>query len=175
MTAAIDVDAFNDVHVAFDSETIALLWERSETAAAGVPGGHARVDLHLAQHVAKMMTTDPMVIYRETLDQVDDTRQTDHWENIQSTNWNSARLKPPPPSNGTHDPTSTIGWRVELRTPELQLTDFENAATAVVSQLLVRVILRDGLDLYMPISKIDENIARANSRNSIHPEILVPG
>ena len=99
--------------------------------------------------------------------QVDDTRQTDHWENFQSMNWNSCRLKPPPPTNGGHDPTSKIGWRVELRTMESQLTDFENAATAVVSQLLVKVLLRDRLDLYTPISRLEENIARANMRNAV--------
>ena len=42
-------------------------------------------------------------------------------QNIQSTNWQTMRFKPPPPN-------TKIGWRVEFRPMEVQLTDFENAA-----------------------------------------------
>ncbi|CAJ0758653.1 8299_t:CDS:2, partial [Entrophospora sp. SA101] len=44
--------------------------------------------------------------------------------NIQSTNWQTMRFKPPPPN-------SNIGWRVEFRSMEIQITDFENAAFAI--------------------------------------------
>ena len=58
------------------------------------------------------------------------------------------RFKPPPPN-------STIGWRVEFRTMEVQLTDFENAAFAVFVALLSRAILRFNLNFYLPISKVN--------------------
>ena len=40
---------------------------------------------------------------------LDDDKSTDHFENIQSTNWQSVRWKPP-------SAESDIGWRVEFRT-----------------------------------------------------------
>ena len=68
-------------------------------------------------------------------------------QNIQSTNWQSMRFKPPPPN-------SSIGWRVEFRPMEIQLTDFENAAFVVFVVLLTRAILSFKLNLYIPITKV---------------------
>lgn len=68
-------------------------------------------------------------------------------QNLQSTNWQHMRFKPPPPG-------SDIGWRVEFRSMEIQLTDFENAAFAIFIVLLTRVILSYDLNLYIPISKV---------------------
>ena len=80
-------------------------------------------------------------------------------QNIQSTNWQTMRFKPPPPG-------SNIGWRVEFRSMEVQLTDFENAAYSIFIVLLTRAILSFGLDFYIPISKVDENMRRAHVRNA---------
>merc|ERR1719326_1926576 len=107
----------------------------------------------LALHFAHLFIRDPLVVYEEYLDQ-DDTTSTDHFENIQSTNWQTMRFKPPPAD-------SDIGWRVEFRPCEVQLTDFENAAFSVFIVLLTRTILSFGLNLYMPLSKVDENMATA--------------
>ena len=57
--------------------------------------------------------------------------RADHFENIQSTNWQTMRFKPPPPS-------APIGWRVEFRPCELQFTDFENAAVVCFIVLVTR-------------------------------------
>jgi glutamate--cysteine ligase catalytic subunit len=56
------------------------------------------------------------------------------------------RFKPPPPD-------SPIGWRVEFRSMEVQMTDFENAAFAVFIVLLSRAIMSMGINFYIPISK----------------------
>lgn len=69
------------------------------------------------------------------------------------------RFKPPP--SGT-----SIGWRVEFRSMEVQLTDYENAAFAVFIVLLSRAILSFGINFYMPISKVDANMKRAHQRNA---------
>eukprot|EP01084_Bolivina_argentea_P240354 403822_1 len=50
---------------------------------------------------------------------------------------------------------------------EVQLTDFENAAFTVFAVLLSRVILFFNLNLYIPISKVDENMAAARLRKAI--------
>ncbi|XP_054157184.1 glutamate--cysteine ligase-like [Oppia nitens] len=115
----------------------------------------------LAQHIAYVFLRDPTIVYRELLNQNLDT-DTDHFENIQSTNWQSLRFKPPPLSQ------PSIGWRVEFRPMEIQMTDFENAAYSVFVILMTRVILHYHLNLVIPISKIDENMTIAQKRDSIN-------
>ncbi|KAH7108152.1 glutamate-cysteine ligase catalytic subunit [Auriculariales sp. MPI-PUGE-AT-0066] len=116
------------------------------------------LDPLLAKHFAHLFIRDPLVIFSESID-LDDTKSTDHFENIQSTNWQTLRFKPPPPN-------SSIGWRVEFRPMEVQTTDFENAAFSVFIVLLSRAILFFGLNFYIPISKVDENMARAHVRGA---------
>lgn len=69
------------------------------------------------------------------------------------------RFKPPPPE-------SSIGWRVEFRPLELQLTEFENAAFATFILLLSRTILKFNMNLLIPISKVDENMHTAIKRDA---------
>jgi glutamate--cysteine ligase catalytic subunit len=117
------------------------------------------IDHNLAKHIAYLFIRDPLVIFTDFKDH-DDRVNTDHFENIQSTNWQTMRFKPPP----AH---STIGWRVEFRVMEVQMSDFENAAFTVFIVLLTRVILTFNLNFYMPISKVDENMARAHKRDAV--------
>lgn len=70
------------------------------------------------------------------------------------------RFKPPPPN-------STIGWRVEFRPCEVQITDFENAALVCFVVLLTRVILSYQLNFIIPISKVDENMKNAQKRGAV--------
>jgi len=46
------------------------------------------------------------------------------------------------------------------------MTDFENAAFALFVVLLSRAILSFNLNLYIPISKVDENMGRAQQRDA---------
>ncbi|GAA5876253.1 hypothetical protein JCM8547_003748 [Rhodosporidiobolus lusitaniae] len=96
-------------------------------------------------------------------DSKDDEKSSDHFENIQSTDWQTVRFKPPPPG-------SPFGWRVEFRSMEVQVTDFENAAFAVFIVLLTRAIMTLGLNFYLPISKVDENMHRAHRRDAVHTQ-----
>ena len=65
------------------------------------------------------------------------------------------RFKPPPSLE------SNIGWRVEFRTMDIQLTDFENSAFIVVLGLILNVINNFDVNFIMPITQIDENMERA--------------
>jgi glutamate--cysteine ligase catalytic subunit len=47
-----------------------------------------------------------------------------------------------------------MGWRVEFRSMEVQMTDFENAAFSIFIVLLSRAILTFGLNFYIPLSKV---------------------
>ncbi|XP_026763971.2 glutamate--cysteine ligase catalytic subunit [Galleria mellonella] len=116
------------------------------------------IDHPLALHVAHLFIRDTVSLFSEKVHQ-DDKNDTDHFENIQSTNWQTMRFKPPPPN-------SPIGWRVEFRPCEAQLTDFENAAYVCFVVLLTRVILSYHLNFVMPISKVDENMQRAQRRDA---------
>lgn len=117
------------------------------------------VDELLANHIAHLFIRAPLVIFNETIDQ-NDAVDSDHFENLQSTNWQHMRFKPPPPG-------SNIGWRVEFRSMEIQITDFENAAFAVFIVLVTRVILSFGLDFYIPVSKVEEGMQRAHKRDAV--------
>ncbi|EPZ31111.1 glutamate--cysteine ligase catalytic subunit [Rozella allomycis CSF55] len=120
------------------------------------------VDELLASHMAHLFIRDPLVVYKELIDQ-DDKNSSDHFENIQSTNWQTMRFKPPTAN-------SSIGWRIEFRSMEVQLTDFENAAYALFIVLLTRAILSFNLNLYIPISKVDQNMQRGQVRDAVLKE-----
>ena len=129
------------------------------------------VDQVLAKHVAHLFARDPLVIFPDRVD-LDDRACSDHWESLQSTNWQTVRWKPPPFHKGVMDTKSEnhIGWRVEFRSMEVQMTDFENAAFVVFVVLLSRVILGLELNTYIPISKLDENIRTAHKRDAVKNE-----
>mmetsp|Transcript_22028 Transcript_22028/g.51261 ORF Transcript_22028/g.51261 Transcript_22028/m.51261 type:complete len:664 (+) Transcript_22028:69-2060(+) len=119
----------------------------------------AGLDSRLAAHIAHLFIRDPLVVFDAKLEQ-DDERDNDHFENIQSTNWNTVRFKPPPVDQ------DVINWRVEFRPMEVNLTDFENAAFTVYCLLLTRAIQTQGLNFYMPMSRVDENMQRAHKRGA---------
>ncbi len=134
---------YNDVEAEVDEPSLRALLDNG-------------IDHVLARHVAHLFIRDPLVIFEGLVD-LDDDKSTDHFENIQSTNWQSVRWKPPPAD-------SDIGWRVEFRTMEAQLTAYENAAFTVFIGLVSRVILFFDLNLYMPMSKVNQNMRIAHSR-----------
>jgi glutamate--cysteine ligase catalytic subunit len=145
------LNIYNDIPLEIDQDSYGELRE-------------AGVDPALSQHVAHLFIRDPLVIFDGAVEEVNDETQTEHFESIQSTNWQTVRWKPPPPRNDPNAPH--IGWRTEFRSMEIQLTDFENAAFAVFIVLLQRTILTFDLNLYIPISRVDANMQRAHSRSS---------
>lgn len=142
-------EKYNDVKVVYDQD----IYNRLRSA---------DIDPLLAQHVAHLFIRDPISLFSEKVDQ-NDEEDTDHFENLQSTNWHSMRFKPPPPN-------SSIGWRVEFRPTELQMTEFENAAYVVFVVLLTRVILSYKLSFLMPISKVDQNMEAAQKRDAVRTQ-----
>ncbi|KIW03568.1 glutamate-cysteine ligase [Verruconis gallopava] len=114
----------------------------------------------LATHFAHLFIRDPLVIFAEDLKELD-LNKSDHFENLQSTNWQHMRFKPPP--SGSQD----TGWRVEFRSMEIQITDFENAAFSIFIVLVTRAILSFDLNFYIPIQKVTENMEIAHRRNAV--------
>lgn len=140
---------YNDSHLVVNKKVLSRLRE-------------AEFDELLAKHFAHLFIRDPIVVFEELLEQ-DNATSSDHFENIQSTNWQTMRFKPPPPG-------SSIGWRVEFRPMEVQFTDFENASFSIFIVLVTRAILSYNLNFYIPISKVDENMKVAHHRNGILTE-----
>lgn len=139
-------DSYNDIAMEIDEEIAQRL----------VTSGF---DVLMARHFAHLFIRDPLVVYKSLLEQ-DDAKSTLHFENLQSTNWQTMRFKPPPPD-------SKIGWRVEFRPTEVQMTDYENAAYVVFVVLLTRAFLSTNLNLYIPLSKVDLNMQTAQRREAV--------
>lgn len=116
----------------------------------------------LATHFAHLFIRDPIVVFAEDLKELD-LEKADHFENLQSTNWQHMRFKPPPPGGDT-------GWRVEFRPMEIQITDFENAAFSVFIVLITRAILSFDLNFYIPITRVSENMETAHIRDAVLSE-----
>ncbi|KAH7725966.1 glutamate--cysteine ligase catalytic subunit [Aphelenchoides avenae] len=138
--------AYNDVRCEYDKRVYQKLLD----------GG---VDEHLSRHIAHLFIRDPLQVYRDRLEQ-DDAKDTEHFETIQSSVWMCMRFKPPPPDSG-------IGWRVEFRPTEVQLTDFENAAFCCFLVLITRILLSYRISLLMPLSQVHENMSRAQRRDAV--------
>jgi glutamate--cysteine ligase catalytic subunit len=113
----------------------------------------------LATHFAHLFIRDPIVVFAEDLQELD-LNKADHFENLQSTNWQHMRFKPPPVG-------SDIGWRVEFRPMEIQITDFENAAFSIFIVLITRAILSFNLNFYIPITRVSENMETAHARDAV--------
>ncbi|CAJ1368448.1 unnamed protein product [Effrenium voratum] len=140
---------YNDVDVAVHEPSLQRL------LAAGV-------DVRLARHVAQLFVRDPLNVFRERLE-LDNATVGDHWEQLQSSNWGTVRFKPPPAR--ASNPRGEIGWRVELRTA--QATDFENAAVVAIARVLAEVILEERWDLYMQISRVEQNLERSGGVGAV--------
>ena len=121
-----------------------------------VEGG---MDDRLATHFAHLFIRDPIVVFAEDLKTLD-LSKTDHFENLQSTNWQHMRFKPPPPDKDT-------GWRVEFRPMEIGITDLENAAFSVFLVLITRAILSFDLNFYIPIPLTTKNMETAHARDAV--------
>lgn len=69
----------------------------------------AGLDENLAHHLAHLFLRDPIVAFAGQIE-LDDAHNSDHFESLQSTNWQSCRWKPPPvtfPSPATATATSS--------------------------------------------------------------------
>ncbi|XP_078495937.1 glutamate--cysteine ligase catalytic subunit-like [Ciona intestinalis] len=124
----------------------------------------AGVEEGLANHIAHLWIRDPLNLYSGRIN-IEDTTEADHFENIQSTCWQTLRFKPPPPDKD-------IGWRVEFRPMDGQLTDFESAAYVVFVVLLIKVTLAKKIDFTIPMSHVLRDMDRAQKNNAVLTELF---
>jgi glutamate--cysteine ligase catalytic subunit len=136
----------NDINIAYNKSVYKTLRESG-------------IDDILAKHVAHLWIRDPISQFANRIE-FDDSKSSEHFENLQSTNWQTMRFKPPPPD-------SNIGWRVEFRPTEIQISDFENAAFVCFLVLTTRAILAYNLKTTIPISQVDENMQTAHKKDAV--------
>lgn len=133
-------DEYNDIHVPIHDDSYSRLIDED-------------VDEKLARHISSLFVRDPVVSYNETNEET-----FDDFENIQSSNWRSVRFKIPAEKVNSN----LQGWKVELRSMEMQATVFENTAFIYLGFLLSEAIILYNLNLYIPMSLVDTNFRRAN-------------
>ncbi|OAL38049.1 hypothetical protein AYO20_02501 [Fonsecaea nubica] len=121
---------------------------------------HSSMDSLLASHYANILTRDPIAL---TKNELRSHESLDLFEILHSAVWPHVDFKLP-------SKDGAAGWRVEFRPLEVQLTDVENAAFAVFVTLVARTILHYGLNFYIPIDKVAENMERAHTRNAVREQ-----
>lgn len=149
-------DEYNDIYSPINEKVYKRLLEQNSDL----------FDEYTAKHFAHLFIRDPLVLFSERIDQ-DNSTENDHFENLQSTNWQTLRFKPPALYSSDTDLSSKPGWRVEFRPMEIQLTDFENAAYSNFISLLSKAIIKFKPNLYIPILKIETNMRLAHNVDSV--------
>lgn len=115
----------------------------------------------MAFHIANIFKRDFLIIHEKFKEM--SKEEYILFEMLNGTNWNSVRLKIPLDDN--------IGWRVEFRTMEVQLTADENSAYSLFIHLVTRLLHADlTLNFYVPISKLRENFSRAHQRDALRTQ-----
>lgn len=121
-----------------------------------------KMDKKLIDHFATLFVRDNLCVFKGTLEHEINMNETKLFEAIQSTNWNDVRFKPPPTM------ASSIGWRVEFRSMDVQLTSDLTFLMCHSVQVLSRMLIKlhDEINFYIPITLLTENFNRANKVNA---------
>lgn len=117
----------------------------------------------LATHICNILHRDPLVIFDQKLN-MSEAKDRSHFENFNSTNWNSLRFKPPKIEDNDNC------FKVEIRPCELQLTPFENCAMMTLCLVYSQMIMKHDLNFVVPITNVDENFSRAHNFNAFESE-----
>jgi glutamate--cysteine ligase catalytic subunit len=123
----------------------------------------AGVPERLTMHFCNLLVRDPLVVFSKKI-YIEDPNDKSHFENFNSTNWNSLRFKPPRIEDGD------TCFKVEVRPCDLQITPFENLSIIHLIIIISRIIINYDSNFIIPISKVDENMERAGKINCIEEQ-----
>ena len=123
----------------------------------------AGISQNLATHFCNLLVRDPLVIFDKKINISDENDMT-HFENINSSNWNSLRFKLPRPSD------KDFSYKREIRTCDLQLTPFENTSIIHFIVNLYNIILKKNCNFIIPITKVDENYEKGYLNDAINTQ-----
>ena len=116
---------------------------------------------NLATHFCNLCVRDPLVIFEKKIN-IKDKNDMTHFENINSSNWNSLRFKLPRPAD------NDSSYKIEVRTSDLQLTPFENTSIIHLIIYLYKIIILNKCNFIIPITKIDENYENGYQKDAIN-------
>lgn len=114
----------------------------------------------LALHISNILVRDPLVIFNQKIN-MNDVKDRSHFENFNSTNWNSLRFKPPKIEDNDNC------FKIEIRPCELQLTPFENCAIMTLCLIYAQLVMKNDVNFIIPITQVDENFKRAHNQDAI--------
>ena len=117
----------------------------------------------LAMHFSNLLVRDPLVIFSEKIN-LSDENDNSHFENINSTNWNSLRFKLPRESDGD------TSFKIEVRPCDLQITPFENTSMVSFVLSIYALLACYQCNFIIPISKTDINFERAFQNDAINTQ-----
>ncbi|KAJ1731681.1 glutamate--cysteine ligase [Coemansia biformis] len=151
---------YNDCQFTYDKDSY---WKMKEDVG---------IDQLLALHVARLFVRDIHFASERVLSKGSkkdrDSHRSDsqeHFKRFVGCNRQNVCLYPPNTSAGS-------GWEVGFMSLEVQLTDAENAAFITFILLLSRVIISYRLNLYLPISLMDQNSSRAQRVNAVRDQLF---
>ena len=125
-------------------------------------GSKLAKDKRLLNHFAYLFIRDSLIVFpeRAVKGYMEDTND---FEGIQSSNWHSMRLKPPP----SYD--SDLGWLLEFRCMDSPITEKEKSILVFITTLFMRIVTDKKLDVnfYVPISVVDKNYDEAIKRDAL--------
>ena len=121
------------------------------------------ISKRLSEHFCNLLVRDPLVIFE---DKIEITEKSDrsHFDNFNSTNWNSLRFKPPRVED------NDTCFKIEVRPCDLQLTPFENSAIICLIISLYASLFNFDANFIMPISQVDKNFERAYQCDAINTQ-----
>lgn len=109
------------------------------------------LDEKLIKFLGFLFYKDALAMFTNTIN-TDNESDTTHFNHMQAIGLHSVRLRPPPSFD------SKIGWRMEFRTGDIQLTNEENAAFVMLIFIIGRLFYEsDEINFYMPMSLVEEN------------------
>jgi glutamate--cysteine ligase catalytic subunit len=119
-------------------------------------------DRRLINHFSYLFVRDYLTVFSDRLIK-DNTEDTIEFEIMQSTNWQTMRLKPPPDLN------SDLGWLLEFRCMDCPITEKEKSALIFLATLFMRIITDPELevDFYIKISEVDANFEESFKREAL--------
>jgi len=141
-------DEYNDVKIRVDEETIAKAKKLAEEL--GV-----EIDERMLTHIGYMFVWYVYVTYPEIAESCDPQKDIDCYEAIEANHMPDIRFRVPKSFD------SKAGWLIEFRSMEMQPTDEENIAFLMFLRLMSEIIQDDQINMYVPISMVDENMERA--------------
>lgn len=125
------------------------------------------MDPVMASYFAHLHLRDPLYLSAKAGKQEEVTPEAVH-KSICASVWSHVRLKIPEPD------AAGMGWRVEFRPMEVQLSDFANTALLIFLDLVRQVLanMSEQLELWMDLELVKENMDRAHARDAVRTRKL---